>query len=233
MTRSKRSLSLFLAALVVLTSSVFLFGGKAYADGIETPPSPLRQPELVVQQQNQVVLDKQVALSNVNDQIIELLQKKDDLTQQLANVQKDVDVLQQKIAQKKAEAAAEKARIEALKNLFVHINRYASDSRGNTYTPGNCTWYAKSRRPDIPNSLGNANTWYYRAAAQGWDVGLTPKKGAVATTTAGRLGHVAYVEAVTPDGKWVTISEMNYGGLYHMNTRTVYYTEFKYIYQLN
>ena len=71
------------------------------------------------------------------------------------------------------------------------------------------------------------------AAASGWSVGQTPKKGAVATTTSGWAGHVAYVEGVSTDGKWVTISEMNYGYLYNMNTRTVYYTEFNYIYDLN
>lgn len=232
MSYSKRMLSLIFTALVVLSSSVF-FSGTVYADSIQTPISPLRQNEPVLDQANQIVLAKQDSLNNETYQIAQLLQKKEDLTTQLQSIQSDVKDLQDQIAAKKAAAAAEAARLEAIKNMFVHINRYASDSAGNTYTPGNCTWYVKSRRPDIPNSLGNANTWYYRAAAQGWNVGSTPKKGAVGTTTAGSLGHVVYVEGISLDGQWVTISEMNYGGLYHMNTRTVYYTEFQYIYELD
>ncbi len=126
-----------------------------------------------------------------------------------------------------------KSETERLADMFVKINKHSFDAAGNRYAAGNCTWYVKSMRPDISNSWGNANTWYSNAAAQGWKVGSTPKKGAVATTTKGWAGHVAYVTKVTPDGKWVTIREMNYGALYAMNTRTVYYTEFQYIYQLD
>lgn len=100
---------------------------------------------------------------------------------------------------------------------------------GNTYSPGYCTWYVKNRRPDLPNNLGNANTWYSRAAGQGLPVGSAPRAGAVGTTTAGDLGHVVYVESVNGDGS-VTISEMNYRGLYSMNTRTVPASDFVYIY---
>lgn len=100
---------------------------------------------------------------------------------------------------------------------------------GNTYSPGYCTWYVKNRRPDLPNNLGNANTWQSRAAAQGLPTGSTPRAGAVGTTTGGDLGHVVYVESVNGDGT-VTISEMNYRGLYSMNTRTVSASSFLYIY---
>ena len=100
---------------------------------------------------------------------------------------------------------------------------------GNTYSAGYCTWYVKNRRPDLPNSLGNANTWQSRAAAQGLPTGSTPRAGAVGTTTAGDLGHVVYVESVNGDGT-ITISEMNYRGLYNMNTRTVSANSFLYIY---
>lgn len=100
---------------------------------------------------------------------------------------------------------------------------------GNTYSAGYCTWYVKNRRPDLPNSLGNANTWQSRAAAQGLPTGSTPRAGAVGTTTAGDLGHVVYVESVNGDGT-ITISEMNYQGLYNMNTRTVSAKSFLYIY---
>lgn len=100
---------------------------------------------------------------------------------------------------------------------------------GNTYDAGYCTWYVKNRRPDLPNNLGNANTWYSRAAAEGYSVGSTPRAGAVGTTTAGDLGHVVYVERVNGDGS-IVISEMNYAGLYSQRTRTASAGEFLYIY---
>jgi LysM repeat protein len=100
---------------------------------------------------------------------------------------------------------------------------------GNNYSPGYCTWYVKNRRPDLPNNLGNANTWQSRAASMGLPTGSTPRAGAVGTTTAGDLGHVVYVESVNGDGT-ITISEMNYRGLYNMNTRTVSASSFLYIY---
>jgi LysM repeat protein len=90
-------------------------------------------------------------------------------------------------------------------------------STGNTYTPGYCTWYAKNKRPDLPNNLGNADTWVARAAAQGIPTGSAPRVGAI-----GQQGmHVVYVERVNGDGT-VTISEMNFEGLYVISTRTVY-----------
>lgn len=127
-----------------------------------------------------------------------------------------------------------KAEVEELDSLFVHINRYAPDAHlGNRYVGGNCTWYVKSVRPDIGNFWGNANTWYSNAKAQGWNVGDTPKKGAVATTTKGYYGHVAYVIGISKDRQTVTVSEMNYKGLGVVSTRTAHYTEFKYIYELD
>lgn len=96
---------------------------------------------------------------------------------------------------------------------------------GNTYSPGYCTWYAKNMRPDMPNNLGNANTWVSRAAAQGMATGSAPRPGAI-----GQQGmHVVYVQSVNGDGT-VTISEMNYKGLYVVSSRTVPASTFAYIY---
>lgn len=81
---------------------------------------------------------------------------------------------------------------------------YATDSAGNTYFKGYCTWYAKERRPDLPNMLGNGGQWVANAAAQGIATGSTPRVGAIAETA----GHVGYVEAVNADGT-ITISDMN------------------------
>lgn len=90
------------------------------------------------------------------------------------------------------------------------------NSAGNGYAAGNCTWYAKSRRPDLPNNLGNADTWTARASAQGIPTGTTPRAGAI-----GQLGmHVVYVNSVNADGTF-NLTEMNYRGLYSMNSRTV------------
>jgi surface antigen len=98
-------------------------------------------------------------------------------------------------------------------------------SAGNTYTYGYCTWYAKNKRPDLPNNLGNADTWVSRAAAQGIPTGSAPRVGAI-----GQRGmHVVYVERVNADGT-VYISEMNREGWNVVSTRTVPGSYFHYIY---
>lgn len=98
---------------------------------------------------------------------------------------------------------------------------------GNTYTYGYCTWYVKNRRPDLPNNLGNADTWYYRAKAQGIPTGLTPRVGAAAQVK-GQM-HVAYVEAVHGDGT-ITISEMNVEGWNVVSSKQVRASNYYYIY---
>lgn len=96
---------------------------------------------------------------------------------------------------------------------------------GNTYARGYCTWYAKHRRPDLPNNLGNADTWVSRARAQGLPTGSAPRAGAI-----GQRGmHVVYVERVNGDGT-VTISEMNFRGWGIVSSRTVPASDFTYIY---
>lgn len=99
---------------------------------------------------------------------------------------------------------------------------------GNTYEPGQCTWYVKNRRPDLPNNLGNADTWYARARAQGMAVGTTPVAGAAAPRKVGM--HVVYVEAVHSDGT-ITISEMNYNYVpYSTRTKIASASDYYYIY---
>lgn len=98
-------------------------------------------------------------------------------------------------------------------------------SSGNTYSYGYCTWYVKNKRPDLPNNLGNADTWVSRAAAQGLPTGSSPRVGAV-----GQRGmHVVYVERVNDDGT-IFISEMNRQGWNVVSTRTVPASYFQYIY---
>jgi len=106
----------------------------------------------------------------------------------------------------------------------------ASYDGGNSYDYGYCTWYVKNRRgASIPNGLGNANTWYSRAAGFGMAVGSVPKPGAVGTTTRGSLGHVVYVESVNADGS-ANISEMNAPTWGATTYRTAGAGEFVYIY---
>jgi surface antigen len=80
----------------------------------------------------------------------------------------------------------------------------------NGYDYGYCTWYVASRVP-VPSNWGNASTWSYYAALSGWTVSSTPRVGAIAQTpyAAGGEGHVAIVEAVSPDGTQIKYSDMN------------------------
>ncbi|MBA2279268.1 LysM peptidoglycan-binding domain-containing protein [Candidatus Saccharibacteria bacterium] len=105
------------------------------------------------------------------------------------------------------------------------VSTSTGSSAGNLYTPGYCTWYVKNRRPDLPNNLGNADTWVSRAASQGIATGSVPRAGAVGQ----RNMHVVYVERVNSDNT-VTISEMNYQSLYTKTERTLPANYFTYIY---
>jgi len=101
-------------------------------------------------------------------------------------------------------------------------------SPGNTYTPGNCTYGVKQWVPWIPNGLGNANTWDNRAPSYGLGVHHTPIVGAVAQTDRGYYGHVGVVTAV--GNGTVTIKDMNYSGLWSVNTHVIPTTSYVYIY---
>ncbi len=103
---------------------------------------------------------------------------------------------------------------------------YAGFAFGNTaiygyngYVPGYCTWYVANKRIQagrpLPANLGNAATWD-NYAPQGWD--RTPRPGAAVVTAERGAGHVAYVEAVYPDGS-VLVSEMNRRRRYEVTTR--------------
>lgn len=97
---------------------------------------------------------------------------------------------------------------------------------GNTYAPCNCTFYAKSKRPDLPNSLGNADLWYGRAQAQGIPTGHSPRVGAIGMFKS--YMHVAYVEQIKKDE--VLVSEWNFSGLCVLTKRWVPASTLLYIY---
>jgi surface antigen len=98
-------------------------------------------------------------------------------------------------------------------------------SRGYAY--GHCTYYVASRRP-IPQNWGNAREWLSRAKTAGYLTGVNASPGAIAQTTTGRWGHVAYVEKVEA-GK-VYLSEYNFVGWNRLSYRWANENEFKYIY---
>lgn len=80
----------------------------------------------------------------------------------------------------------------------------------NGYDYGYCTWYVASQI-SVPANWGNASTWAYYAAQSGWNVSTTPTVGAIAQTAlaAGGEGHVAIVDAVSPDGTQIQYRDMN------------------------
>ncbi|HLB66253.1 MAG TPA: CHAP domain-containing protein [Candidatus Saccharimonadales bacterium] len=79
----------------------------------------------------------------------------------------------------------------------------------NGYDYGWCTWYVASK-VSVPTNWGNANTWDDGARATGgWKVSLSPKAGFIGQNNGPGLGHVAYVEVVSSDGKMIKYSDMN------------------------
>ena len=101
---------------------------------------------------------------------------------------------------------------------------------GNAYAAGQCTYWAYERRRQMgigtPSYLGNGGFWWRSAPAYGLRVDHTPQVGAALSFLPGQdgadgtYGHVAVVEAVYGDGTF-QISEMNVGGLWMMNYRTL------------
>jgi LysM repeat protein len=88
----------------------------------------------------------------------------------------------------------------------------------NGFPAGWCTWYVATKRN--VTWRGDAGYWYANASAQGYPVGPTPKVGAIMVTWESWAGHVAYVEAVNPDGSWV-VSEMNWIAFDVIDERTI------------
>jgi LysM repeat protein len=88
----------------------------------------------------------------------------------------------------------------------------------NGFPVGWCTYYVATKRN--VTWRGDAGYWYQNAAAQGYAVGPTPKVGSIMVTWESWAGHVAYVEAVNPDGSWV-VTEMNYVAFDVIDQRTI------------
>ncbi|HFI0448726.1 TPA: CHAP domain-containing protein [Streptococcus suis] len=128
---------------------------------------------------------------------------------------------QQEEAEKEAEAkaaaekaAAAKAAAEAAAQAALATNmvsEVAVTYTANTYPVGQCTWGAKEAAPWVGNYWGNGGDWAASAAAQGYEVGTTPKVGAVIVWTDGGYGHVGVVTEVGENGL-IQIVESNYNG---------------------
>lgn len=118
---------------------------------------------------------------------------------------------------------AEEARLayEAFKQA-----RAAENGSSNYYPRFQCTWYAKTRRPDLPSHLGNANKWVGVVRKLGWKIGDEPKVGAVGQARRGN--HVVYIEKV--EGSRVYLSERNYDYRGSYRERWANASDFIYIY---
>jgi len=88
----------------------------------------------------------------------------------------------------------------------------------NKFPVGWCTYYVATKRN--VTWTGDAGYWYQNASYLGFAVGPTPKVGAIMVTWESWAGHVAYVEAVNPDGSWV-VSEMNWVAFDVIDERTI------------
>ncbi len=78
----------------------------------------------------------------------------------------------------------------------------------NVFAPhyrGECTWYVAERR--IPPSSRDAINWLQDAQASGFAIGQRPLPGAIIVygRAHGVYGHVAYIDAVFPDGSFALV----------------------------
>lgn len=108
---------------------------------------------------------------------------------------------------KKAAESADKIKKEPTE-IVEKITKKQPATTVNLYPKGQCTYYVKSKRVDIPNRMGNARYWFGGAKANGFKTGNQARIGAIMVTDEGPYGHVAIVEGFK-NGKMV-ISEMNF-----------------------
>jgi hypothetical protein len=76
---------------------------------------------------------------------------------------------------------------------------------------------------NLRKTNGNAIGWKHDWELHGWKTGITPVPGAIAWfgSSAGALGHVAYVQAVDTVNKTVHLEEYNWGAKQAYHTRTI------------
>ncbi len=104
-------------------------------------------------------------------------------------------------------------------SFLAHVvNCCLGPYNASSFPVGWCTYYVATKRN--VTWRGDAGWWYANAAAQGYPEGQVPKVGAIMVTWESWAGHVAYVEAVNPDGSWV-VSEMNWLAFDVIDERTI------------
>lgn len=251
--KSRRLSTLILSALVALASSVILFGGTVHAQDqaqTEEVRINLLNSKPTLEEKSQLVFDKFDEVQKEAEEIKNIEEKKEFLSEEIERLREELKLIREQIEEKKAREEAqrleairaERARqAEARRQAEIARQRLARpvvtqsnsvrnySTAGNTYSYGYCTWYVKNQLSWVPNGLGNANTWFYRAQRMGLSTGTTPRVGAVGTSESGPLGHVVVVRAVHGDGT-ITVSEMNYRGWNQISSRTVSANAFRYIY---
>ena len=180
---------------------------------------------------NDVLKSRNTRLQSLTQQLEIVNKQKATTDQQLKDKAKAEQQLQDQInslntqLQAKLERQSIIARAAALATA-TQTAYAASLSYGNDYAWGNCTYFVASV-VKVPTNLGNANTWAYYASQDGFSVGNIPAPGLVAQTSAGYLGHVALVTAVS--GGQVQVEEMNVNGLGVVDYRWVNTGDFVYI----
>lgn len=223
-----------LLATLVITVSVVALGDKAHANPfvIETnhlntletlKPDKATKTKTVKQKKYKVVSGD--SLTKIAEMYNSSVQKLYDKNKQIKNP--DVLKVGQVIV---IPSKGEKLKHRAMSAVYSESpskRLKTAHTAGNGYSYGYCTWYVKNKRPDIPNSWGNADTWDDYAPSSGYKVGSTPKAGAIGVTKA--YMHVVYIEKVNKDGT-VLVSEMNYNGWNVVSQRVAPASEFNYIY---
>ena len=107
----------------------------------------------------------------------------------------------------------------------------AQYSAGNRYAYGWCTWYAWSKRPDLPSNMGNARNWANAARRAGFPVNGKPRAGDIFVTGTGTYGHVGYVTSVNGNGT-INICDMNgLAGWGRVGCGTVSASQYTYIHR--
>jgi surface antigen len=100
----------------------------------------------------------------------------------------------------------------------------------NSLRYGNCTWYARYKRPEVEGiCTQNASQWFIQAKNGGLSTGQIPVVGSIAVFNSWmyingvytNAGHVAYVESVNANGSFY-VSEMGWNtwDCVHTNTYT-------------
>lgn len=141
------------------------------------------------------------------------------------NKEKEAERLKAEQERQKQLAQQNRNRATASRNRVVAISSEGYQILGTMWgsynggMPGWCTWYVHYRRPDLPNGMGNANSYIASARAAGYATGSVPRRGAVIQTRESGWGHVAIVDAV--NGDMITLTEMNYVGRGIISRRTI------------